>query len=263
MSANYLWDLVQIAARIVQLDQLESEITDKREWQAGKVEWEALQEHFNKLRAEYVDALLGDDAPSDGVPAEIEAQLNGLREGADPSWYPAIDYTHQNLMPFLTKEAAKSPRLRKALKAAPFVAAGLGLIAYFGIAIFSATPITQPIETPEGIKQRAAAAEKVIRYDDWMQTRVRRGGWLKGLMLWPIEPSKDEIEGAGEFVGLVFEGQRYAKGCGSVASYGNTLTDEQIDMVGNAADYVQRDDIQWQDPTPLTIVAALESAEQC
>ena len=188
MSDSYLWDLIQIAARIVQLDQLESEITDKREWKAGKEEWEARKEQFDKLRAEYVDAVLGDDAPSDGVVDEVQGQLTNLREEADPSWHPAFDYMQENLIPYLTKEAGRSPRMRKARKAAPFAAAAHVAVIYFGIAKFSGTPDTAAIDTREGIEQRAAATEKVIRYDDWMDTRVRKGGWLKGILLWPIEP---------------------------------------------------------------------------
>jgi hypothetical protein len=261
--AQYLQELIQIAARIVQLDQLEGEITDKREWQRGKDEWEAAQEQFNKLRAEYVDALFGDDAPGDSVPDDVQRELASLRDEADPSWYPAIDYTQENLLPFVKKEAGKSPRMRKALRAAPYAAAATALVFYFGVALFSGTPVTEAIETREGIKQRAAAAEKVIRYDDWAGTRVRRGGWLKGILLWPIEPDPYEIKGAGEFIGLVLEAQQYAKGCGSVVGYGDSLSDEQIRMVRGVADVVQRDDLQWKDPAPMTLVAALESVKPC
>ncbi len=263
MAESYLWELVQIAARIVQLDQIEGEITDKREWQAGKDEWEAQQQQFNKVRAEYVDALLGDDAPSDGVANDVQRQLTSLREETDPSWYPAIDYTQESLLPYLTKEAGKNPRLRKALKVAPFAAAALAAVIYFGIAIFSGTPVTEKIETREGLRQRAAATEKVFRYDDWMNTRVRRGGWAKGILLWPIEPDPFEIRGAAEFAGLVIEGQQYAKGCGTVLSYGNSLTNEQIKMVRDVADFIQRDDLQWKEPAPMMVVAALESAKSC
>ena len=263
MSESYLWELIQIAARIVQLDQLESQITDKREWQRGRDEWEASQQQFNELRGEYIAALFGDDAPGDSVPNDVRQQLNSFREGADPSWYPAIDYTEENLLPFVEKEAGKSPRMRKLRRVALFVAAALAVTVYFGVALFSGTPVTESIETRDGIIQRAAAAEKVIRYDDWADTRVRRGGWLKGILLCPIEPDAYEIKGAGEFVSLVLEAQQYANGCGSVVGYGDSLTKEQIRMVSDVADLVQRDDLQWRDPAPLTVVAALERVRPC
>jgi hypothetical protein len=87
-----------------------------------------------------------------------------------------------------------------------------------------------------------------------MDTRVRRGGWLKGILLWPIEPSETEIRGAAEFVGLVLEGQEYAAGCGSVVGTGNTLTDGQFSMISDVASYIQREDIRWEEPPPMTIV---------
>ena len=263
MSESYLWDLVQIAARIVQLDQLESEIKDKREWKRGKDEWQACQEQFVAVRTEYVSALFGDDAPSGGVPKEVKDELDALREQADPSWHPALDYTQENLLPYVEKEARKSPSMRKVQRAAPYVAAAIALVTYFGVALFSGTPVTDPIETRAGIVQRAAAAEKVIRYDNWMGTKVRRGGWIKGLLLWPIEPDAYEIKGAGEFVSLVFEGQQYAKGCGTVGGNGDTLTDEQINMVGRVADIIQSDDLQWRDPALTTVIPALESVRPC
>jgi hypothetical protein len=153
--------------------------------------------------------------------------------------------------------------MRKLRRVALFVAAALAVTVYFGVALFSGTPVTESIETRDGIIQRAAAAEKVIRYDDWADTRVRRGGWLKGILLWPIEPDAYEIKGAGEFVSLVLEAQQYANGCGSVVGYGDSLTKEQIRMVSDVADLVQRDDLQWRDPAPLTVVAALERVRPC
>lgn len=263
MQDSYLWELLQTAARIVQLDELESEIRGTREWKAGKAEWEAQKQQFNKLRAEYVDVLLGDDAPSDGVADEVQGQLTSFRDEADPSWYPALEYTQSNLMPYLTREAGRSPRMRKARKAAPFAVAAIIGVIYFGTAIFSGAPVTKAVETREGIRQRAAAAERVIRYDDWMDTRVRRGGWVKGILLWPIEPDEYEIRGAGEFVGLVLASQQYAKRCGSVVGSGDSLTKEQIKMIRDVAEYLQRDDIQWQDPAPVTVVTALANAELC
>lgn len=263
MAESYLQELFEIAARIVQLGELEDDITDQREWKAAKREWEALHERFNELRAEYVDALLGGDASSDDVPNNVQNELHLLREEADPSWHSAIDYTQDHLMPYLTKEAGKSPWMRKYIKAGPWVAAAFVAIVYFGIAIFSGTPITQSLETREGIEQRAAAAKKVIRYDDVMNTRVRRGGWIKGILFWPIEPNATEIKGAGEFVGLVLAAQQYATGCGSVVGYGDTLTTEQLEMIGKVADIIQRDELQWEDPAPVTMVAALETVKPC
>lgn len=262
MAETYLGELIHIAARIVQLDELEPELEGTREWRAGKAEYEAQEARFKEVRAKYVDQLLEEGA-RDTVVDDVQSQLNTLREECDPSWYPAVDYTRDNLLFYVDKEADKDPRVRKAIKAAPFVAGALAVIIYLGVRLFSGTPVTASMETRDGILQRAAATEKVIRYDDWMGTRVRRGGWLKGILFWPIEPTEAEIEGAAEFVGLVFEGQQHVKGCGSVTGYGDSLSDQQIKMVSDVAGYVQRDDVKWENPAVLTILAGLERAGSC
>ena len=77
--------------------------------------------------------------------------------------------------------------MRNPHKAAPFAAAALAVVIYFGVAIFSGTSVTEAIETREGIREIAAAAEKVIRYDDLMNTRMRKGEWAKDILVWPAE----------------------------------------------------------------------------
>ncbi len=153
--------------------------------------------------------------------------------------------------------------MRKAMKVAPFAAAALVAIVYFGIRLFGGVSITNEIQTKEGLQQRAAAFEKATRYDDWMGTRVRNGGWAKGILFWPLKPTDAEIEGAGEFAELVLQGQQYAKGCGSVTFSGNTVSEGQIRMINQVADYLQRDDVTWEDPALKTVLTALKNAEAC
>src|SRR3546814_2242053 len=95
---------------------------------------------------------------------------------------------------FLQKEAKKSPAYRKAMKMMPWVIAAVCVVAYFGLRLFSAVDVSAPIASREGVVQRAAAMEKYVRYDDFMHTEVRKGGWLKGIMFWPIEPSDAEMK---------------------------------------------------------------------
>lgn len=263
MTQSHLGELLQIAVTIMELDDLENELTDKSEWRAAKKQYEAQQEEFDRLRNEFVDGLLSGNGPHETIVDDVTAQIEEVRQRADPSWYPAIDYTSDNLLPYLQKEARKSPGLRKVQKAAPFVAGALVIIAYFGVRIFAATPVTESIDSRLGLQQRSAAAEKAIRYDDWSGTRVRRGGWLKGILFWPIEPTETEIQSAAEFVTVVLEGQQYAEGCGSVTGYGDSLSDSQIDMISEVADYIQDDSVVWEDPPVFTILRGLESASAC
>src|SRR3546814_14129204 len=88
------------------------------------------------------------------------------------------------------------------MKMMPWWIAALCVVAYFGWRLFSAVDVSAPIASREGVVQRAAAMEKYVRYDDFMHTEVRKGGWLKGIMFWPIEPSDAEMTAASEFAGL-------------------------------------------------------------
>lgn len=88
---------------------------------------------------------------------------------------------------------------------APLVATILVVVAYFSIRFLSAVHATDDILKTSGFLQRHDAFEKVLRYDDWMDTRVRRGGIFKQVILWPIKPSDEEIQIASQYLGVVIE----------------------------------------------------------
>src|SRR3546814_20852323 len=100
----------------------------------------------------------------------------------------------------------------------PGVFVAVCVVAYFGLRLCIAVDVSAPIASREGVVQRAAAMEKYVRYDDFMHTEVRKGGWLKGIMFWPIEPSDAEMTAAAEFAGLTLgafrsEERRVGKEC--------------------------------------------------
>lgn len=261
-------DLLELAFGIMQLDAEEASLGKGREWKAAKKQYEAAVEAFNSKRKDYVNSLLvkGEDWPV--VPSDVAEQLDGIQAGADASWHPAIQYTRENLLPFLTKEAGRKPVVRDIIKWTPTVLGVVAAIVYFGIRLTSGVEVTDPIETKLGIQQRAVAAEKVIRYDDWMGTHVRRGGWLKGIMLWPIEPDEAEIKGAGEFVSLALDGYdvlaQKGQVCGSlIGGYDNKLSKEQISFTDDIAEEIQRDDLQWQTPPVLTVLVPIKEKFPC
>lgn len=154
-----------------------------------------------------------------------------------------------------------------AIKAIPWVLGGIAITAYFGMRLFSATPIDYSVESREGIQERAAAIEKLLRYDDWMDTRVRRGGWLKGILLWPIEPSESEIEGAAEFAALAYEAHNKSIeqfGCPSIPTgYGDTPSEAELSYLSDMAGILRRSDLQWADPPIFTMIDAARIAGNC
>lgn len=260
-------DLLELAAGIMQLDADEASLKG-REWKEAKKQYEAAVEQFNSRRKGYVDSLFikGDDWSI--IPDNVLQELNNIEVKADPSWNSAIQYTRDNLLPNVRKEAVRSPIVRDIIKWTPIALAVAAVIAYFGIRLTSGVDVTAPIESKLGLQQRAEAVEKVIRHDDWMDTRARRGGWIKGILFWPIEPDEVEIKSAGEFVSVALEGYdvllKEQQICGTlVAGNGDKLSKEQTSFIGYVAEEIRRVDIQWQRPPLMTVLQPIKAKFPC
>jgi len=148
----------------------------------------------------------------------IASDIERLKEVADPSWFPAIDDVSTRLIAIANRETSKSPARRRIEKNAPIFALVGCLLIYFGLKWFWLVDVSSSIETTKGVVERSAAFEKAIDYDDLMDTEVRKGGWLKGLLFWPAKPTEDEITSASEFVGAAREVYAYLKEQGAVCS---------------------------------------------
>lgn len=266
MGDDYLILLCELAGRICALKeaaktQLNPEQTKTKE------QLDILNGKFAEIRNKYVDFLLVTPHGRSQAYEQTAAKIAELRTRSDPSWNDAINYLSEDLLVHLKREASRDPQLRKAIKAIPWALGGLAVTAYFGLRLFSATPIDYSVETREGIQQRAAAIEKVLRYTDWMDTRVRRGGWLMGILFWPVEPSKSEIEGAAEFAGFAYAAQKISTedfGCPSIpAGYGDTPSEVELSYLSDMAGIVRRPDLQWADPPVMTMVDAARIARNC
>jgi hypothetical protein len=261
-------DLLGLAAEIMELDALEASLGKGSEWKAAKKRYEARVEQFNSKRKDYVDTVLvkGDDWSV--IPDAVAADLDNIGASADASWQPAVQYTKENLIPFITKEAGKSPLTRDIIKWSPVVLAAVGAIAYFGIRFTSGVDVSAPLETKLGLQQRAVAAEKVIQYDDWMGTHVRRGGWIKGLLFWPIEPSESEVKAASEFVSVALEGYdvltQQSAICGNLmGGSGDQLSGGQIKFVDEIAEKIQEANLSWQEPPVMTVLQPIKEKFPC
>ncbi|HZV17586.1 MAG TPA: hypothetical protein VFF84_02725 [Sphingobium sp.] len=266
MGEDYIDQLLLLAAKIVALADVESTL-DKREWKAAKEQHDSLEAKFKEIRNKYVDVLLDTSEGHDQAYDLVAADIAAIRANCDPSWNPAVNYVSDNLLSHLQKEAARDPGVRKAIKVMPWVLAGFGVTAYFAIRFLSATPINHAIDTREGIQERAAAVGKLLRYDEWMDTHVRKGGWIKGILLWPIQPTDAEIEGASEFAALAYEAQQLSVeqfGCPSLnRGYGNKPSKEELDYISEAADYLRRPNIQWKNPPVLAAMDAAKVVGNC
>lgn len=266
MANEYLDELLQLAGQIVMLADAESTL-NKSEWKAAKAQHDALEEQFKKVRGRYVDTILGSQEGRLQAVRSVEHDLNEIRAAADLSWYPSLDYTSEHLLSFLRKEADKSPARRKAVKYTPYAVAVAALVVYLCIRVFSAVPITDPVESRRGIEQRAAALAKIIQYDKLMDTHVRKGGLFKGMLLWPVEPTKAEIAGGREFASLALAAHQTSAerfGCTVIdVSNGGVPTKSELTFLDGMADYVRREDIAWEKTPIMTVLDAARSLGHC
>ena len=95
----------------------------------------------------------------------------------------------------------ESPVRRKLKKHGWWIGIVIVAITMVSLKWYWLVEVSQPIETIKGVIQRAEVLEKVLDYDDLMDNKVPRGKWAMSVLLWPAEPTEEEIDHAGEFVG--------------------------------------------------------------
>lgn len=130
----------------------------------------------------------------------LTEELNAIKEAADESWHVAIEDVKERLCKLADKESKKSPMRRKIEKNGWWITILVIAITMVSLKWYWLIDVNEPIDTPAGVAQRAATLAKLLDYDDSMDTRVRRGGWLKGILFWPAEPTEEEIKYAAEFL---------------------------------------------------------------
>lgn len=268
MSGSYVDELLDLAAEIMALDRAENSLGKGPGWKAAKQQYDDAVGRFNLVREVFVNALLVDGRNWPELVDSVEQDIDAFEAAADESWNDAIQYTRDNLMPYLKKEARKPPLLRTAIKRLPLALGVIAAIIYFGIKLTSGIDVSGPIDSKLGIQQRADAAEKVIQYDDWMGTHVRRGGWLKGILLWPIEPSEAEIKAASEFVSLALDGYdvltQRSEICGTLTGgAGGKISDGQIKFVDEISEEIQSGNLNWQEPPVMTVLQPIKEKFPC
>lgn len=262
--------LTNLPNNLLELVHLASEL----QWFQGYLTTEDLtrknevQARFDKMRNKLAYVLLQNVFNANAAEALVDGELDRLETEGDESWSEAIQVVRESLRVRLRQQERASPTLRRIFRWAPPALIATLVLAYFGVRLMSAITISEPIESAPGLQQRAAAAKKVLRYDGGMSTQVRKGGWLKGILFWPIEPTEAEIKAAQEFASLVLDGyDRLASDgvvCGLEASRaGSNLTDQEMGLIGNVADHLRADGVRWADPPILTVLEPIRVIYTC
>lgn len=179
----------------------------------------------------------------------LSVELEALKTSADASWHSAIDDVKKRLINLADIEAKKSPIRRKIEKNAVGILIVLVVAIVLSLKWHWLIEVDEPIEASTGVVQRAKVLEKVLEYDHSMGVFVRRGGWLKGIIYWPIEPTDDEIKHASEFlwsvVGVYDYMQKESLLCGSQLHHDSSDKDIKDEVV---IAQVVIDDLKTADP---------------
>ena len=266
MTEDYFNQMLELAAGIVALADIESTL-DKRDWKAAKAQHDNLEATFKVARRKYVDEILGIPEGHEQAVKYVEQDIAEVRAKSDPSWFPTVDYVSENLLPYLNKEAKRDPKTRKAIRAIPLILGGIAFIAYFAVRFSSAIPIEHALATKVGIQERAAAVEKLLRYDELMDTHVRRGGWTKSIMFWPIKPTDAEIKGASEFAALAFQAHDVSVeqfSCPEISRGSDTIPSEaELYFLAKTAEYLQAPTTHWKNSPVDTAIDAAKVFGNC
>ncbi len=148
-----------------------------------------------------------------------------------------------------------------------FATFALLIAAYFALRFLSGVTIDQPVESKAGLQQRAAAAQKLIRYNEWLSGWVGRS--IAGpVIFWPIAPSEAEAEAAGEFASAVLGAHRTLHNAGFVCGElpegrDGAQSAEQVELIAAVAAHLRDEGSQWAEPATMTLLVPIRAQFPC
>jgi len=233
----------------------------------GQKERNKVQARYNGLRNGIVYDLLRREPDATAAHTAMYRELDAERPGTPDHLLPIVDQVELELAAQIERDGARAPWRRTVAHRAPWIVGAAVLAIYFGIRLYSQTPIDAPLQTRAGIVQRAAAARKTLRHLDLTDTRRRL---VAQFLFWPVAPTDAEEKGAGEFAGLVLSAramlaeqqQICGAPAGEPASPGG-VTAADLALVGTVAGAVRAPGVRWADPPLLTLLAPIRANYPC
>ena len=192
--------LFELSGAILECKQeLEGKPPRKRQTELKKLAREleeSLAESSKALIGKTVESWKSDQPLAEFLASEMEL----IKASSDASWHLAIDDVKERLVKLANNEEKKSTTRRKIEKNAWWIllvaiASTMVILKWYWI-----VDVSEKSDTAIGYYQRAEALQKLIDYDDYMGTKVRKGGMFKGVLFWPIEPTEEEIQYASDFL---------------------------------------------------------------
>lgn len=255
MERDY-WPLIRAAS---ELDQFTGYLDTEGQKQLGLAKG-----NYLTMRDRMSHELLVDHGDWQAAVAQITSDLNDLSV-TEAGWADTISGVKDDLAARLESDSSKS-LLRRRLKYFAFpITIALLVTAYVGTWWYNNLTIDKPIETRDGLTQRAQAFDKAQFYDE---LAGGRGGFIKRAIISAVQPDDEEIKAAQDFMGLTLEGYLKLEGegfaCGlSTPEEGENLSAEHLALVDTVSQYVQAPDTKWEPSPPMTLLTKIADTYPC
>ncbi|MDY7098570.1 MAG: hypothetical protein SXU28_10580 [Pseudomonadota bacterium] len=214
-------------------------------------------------------AILSEKPDLDLVYERIRGDLASIAAESGEGYEELCAFVAEDLIEKLEEESAKSPLRRTVVRYGGMGVLAVLVVGYLFMFWYNDLTVDQPIETKEGLIQHAAAFDKASTYNDWNSTSTRRGGAIKGLLLWPWEPDDQEFEAAGNFAGVTLNGLEMLSQQGAACPGrallvpGEYLSELQTEFVEEVSDAIQADGVVWEEEPIMTLLPIMAEKHPC
>lgn len=224
------------------------------------------QGRYARARDAIAYGLLSRHPRPDAATDAMRAQMAAERPGTPEHLLWLMEEVEEDLASRLAMLGARKPWLRALIHRGPWIALAIVVLGYVGLRFYCLLPLDAPPASREGIVQRAAAVQKVLRHARWTDTSRRR--FVAEILAWPIQPTDDEQRAAAEFAGLVLGARdelvRAKLICGAPApSAAASVEESDLAFIDTIATDLRAPGRKWATPPALTVLDPIRKAYPC
>lgn len=240
---------------------------------ADRVRRDALEADYAEALQQFATDILKEMRTSERAIEAVNYDLNEISSLSDEALYPVLDRIRYDAINRIEELAGPSLSQRPGFTRL----VGLGGVAfvvlvvagYFALRSYNAVALGAPIETRAGIEQRANALAKVLRYEDMGGggMNVRPSGFVKNLVLWPFEPTDQEIAAARDLAGLIFAGAvrlgEERQACKLPLTNSEIVSEGEIDLLRKTVAHIRDKRTTWRTPPVMTVLDPIRATYPC
>lgn len=236
---------------------------------ADRAQRDAVETRYRESIAGFVDSLLTGRRSASVATRAVNDDIDEIATLSPAELRPTYDRIRYDLLNRIEEEVP--PAFWQGAGQTRLVGIGgvvlviLLVAGYFGLREYNMTPVTASIETRAGLEQRAHALAKVLRYEGWA---TGRRGIIKNILIWPFEPTPQEIAGARELSGVALAGAArlvaMREACGiQLGTASQELNPQEYDVMRKVSEHLRRKDIRWRTPPVMTVLDPIRSSYPC